>query len=59
MRECKDCDHLMVCKYTDAGDGRRRKPEYFRDKHLLPAVVNISPKTRKALERMGSAAHGG
>lgn len=58
MHECKDCDHLMVCKYTDAGDGRCQKPEHFRDKHLLPAVVNISSKTRKALERMGSTAHG-
>lgn len=32
MHLCKDCDHLMVCKYTDAGDGRCQKPQYFRDK---------------------------
>jgi hypothetical protein len=49
----------MVCKYTDAGDGRCQKPQYFRDKYQQTAVVNISPKTRKALERMGSVAHGG
>ena len=59
MHECKDCDHLMVCKFTDAGDGRCQKPQHFRDKHQLPAVVSISPKTRKALENMGRAAHGG
>ena len=59
MHECKDCDHLMVCKYTDAGDGRCRKPQYFRDKHQLPAVVSISLKTQKALENMGRAVHGG
>lgn len=59
MHMCKDCDHLMVCKYTDAGDGRCQKPQYFRDKHQLPAVVSISPKTRKALESMGRVAHGG
>lgn len=47
MHECKDCDHLMVCKYTDAGDGKCQKPKYFRDKHQLQAVVNISPNTRK------------
>lgn len=59
MQLCKDCDHLMVCKYTDAGDGRCQKPQHFRDKHQLPAVVSISPKTRRALENMGQAVHGG
>lgn len=59
MHECKDCDHLMVCKYTDAGDGRCQTPQHFRDKHQLQAVVNISPKTRAALENMGRVAHGG
>ena len=59
MYLCKDCDHLMVCKYTDAGDGRCQKPQYFRDKQAVAAVINISPDTRKAMERMGSKAHGG
>ena len=59
MQLCKDCDHLMVCKYTDAGDGRCQKPQHFRDKHQLPAVINISPKARAALENMGRVAHGG
>lgn len=57
--ECKDCDHLMVCKYTDAGDGRCRHPQYFRNKHALPVVVGVSSKTLKALENIGKAAHGG
>lgn len=59
MYLCKDCDHLMVCKFTDAGDGRCQKPQYFRDKQAVAAVINISPDTRKAMERMGSKAHGG
>lgn len=32
---CGNCDHLMVCKYTDAGDGRCQKPQYFRDKQAV------------------------
>ena len=59
MYECKDCDHLAVCKYTDAGDGRCQRPQHFRDKHRLPEMVGISPKCRKALEKMGRAVHGG
>ena len=59
MHLCKDCAHLMVCKYTDAGDGRCLKPQHFRDKHQLPGATNISPKTRQALELLGSTAHGG
>ncbi len=59
MHECKDCDHLMVCKYTDSGDGRCQKPQHFRDKRQQVAVVNVSPKTRAALENMGRVAHGG
>ena len=59
MNMCKDCDHLMVCKYTDAGDGRCQTPQHFRDKHQLQTVVNISPKARAALENIGRIAHGG
>lgn len=57
MHMCKDCDHLNVCKYTDAGDGRCQKPQHFRAKHQLPTVVSISSGTRKALEKMGRAVH--
>lgn len=57
--KCKDCDHLMVCKYTDAGDGTCQKPQYFRDKHAMATVVNISPNTKKALAQIERKAHGG
>lgn len=59
MHMCKDCAHLKVCKYTDAGDGRCQKPKHFLDKHQLPVTTNISSNTRKALERVGRIAHGG
>lgn len=59
MYECKDCDHLLVCKYTDTGDGRCQQPKYFRDKHQLPEMVSISPAAKKALQKMGKAVHGG
>lgn len=50
MHMCKDCDHLMVCKFTDAGDGRCQKPKYFRDKHQLTELVSISSKPRRVSE---------
>ena len=56
---CGNCDHLAVCKYTDAGDGRCQKPQYFRDKRETAVVLNVSPNTMKAMERLGSNAHGG
>lgn len=59
MYKCGDCAHLEVCKYTDAGDGRCRRPQYFRDRRQMPAVVNISPNTRKAMERIERNTHGG
>lgn len=34
MLLCGNCDHLMVCKFTDAGDGRCQQPQFFRDKHM-------------------------
>ena len=59
MYECKDCQHLAVCKFTDAGDGRCQKPQHFINKHQLQAVVGISPNTKRALEQIGRTAHGG
>lgn len=59
MYECKDCAHLNVCKYTDAGDGRCRRPKHFLDKFLLPVEARISSNARKALVRIGRIAHGG
>ena len=56
---CKDCDHLMVCKYTDSGDGRCQKPKYFRDKRQPDCVMRISPQTMAALNNMGRSVHAG
>lgn len=59
MRYCKDCGHICVCKYTDAGDGRCQKPQHFMEKNPTPAVVKVSPKTMDALRRMGETVHRG
>ena len=59
MRLCANCDHLMVCKFTNAGNGRCQKPQYFRDKQTVAPMVNISPNTKRAMERIERIAHGG
>lgn len=40
MYKCGDCAHLEVCKYTDAGDGRCQRPQFFRDKRLI--YINLT-----------------
>lgn len=58
MQQCGKCAHLEVCKYTDAGDGRCQQPRHYLDKSMI-AIVSISAKTRKAMERIANIAHGG
>lgn len=57
MLLCKDCNHLDVCKFTDAGDGRCQKPEHFSDKRKTAEIMRISPQTMKALNYMGRCVH--